>query len=547
MTKTEPLPPEIGDISVFLVDTPTTELNEDEWGYGWESEDTPHTLANALRYAQDNATILFAGSLMENQQEKPVVSSNVVYTLDFAVTIDASKPYKIIRNENNEKEIVVDDTIENWNGVIVGDCDGRLFDIRSITNNPVTLKNIHFKEGFCAINASTPVYVYDCIIENFSSYSIFVQSDFKISRCIFKNCGNATGLRGEGCIDDCLFESNQKVFPVKGHLAKIYNCTIVAPTTHNQYATTGLTYLDYFNCFISGYSIKYSTADTLDETYTFYDRVARNNIILHTNAKPSLDFPILNDNEEDITADCIKTYNEAFGENNVFNNEVYELSGIDNNPTTSDFLYSNYKPRSKSNYTVIDKGDNAYIQSETDLAGNPRVFQSEEDELGRVDIGCYEFIPYSAFPSIHLSAMEIIDIENSNTKIYHNEYIYNGLQNNVFDVVGDDDIVVNTGGMTVYVLSDDYDFDNDGFDWDGVLDLEEVADYYSELAQETYTNIPTAKHNTAIPTNEEYKWGEIRNVMVLIPGYKACYGGVYITITPKTLELFDFSTTFSTE
>ncbi len=560
--KTETLPPNIGDIAVFLVDTPATPENEHQCGDSWYSEDTPHTLVNAIYFAMDNATILFSGSLMNNQQDKPIVSTEIEYGLYYAVTIDASKPYKIIKNENNEDEIVVDDSVANWSGVVVEyDEEGRtfsnvLFSIDTDTNNAVTLKNIYFKNGGCGIETMTPTYIYDCVFDGFIHRPITTMSDFKISRCIVKNCTRNLMLRGTGIVDDCLFINNNKIFNTKSHNVKIYNCTIIAPTDDfvdsktpykSDENSTGLTTYDFFNCFISGYPITYYYTDPINEEHHFYNRIARNNIILHTNSKPTLDSSVINEDGEDITEDCIRTYNEVFGADNIFNNEVYELSGINDNPTTNDFLYSNYRPRLKSSYTVVDKGNNSYIQSETDLGGNPRVWQDGEDTQGIVDIGCYEHKPYSTFPSIHLSAMEIIDVENSNTKIYHNEHIYNGLQNNVFDVVGDDDIVVYIDDITVYVLPDDYDFDNDGFNWDGVLDLEEVADYYSELAQETYTNIPTAKHNTAIPTNEEYKWGEIRNVMVLIPGYKACYGGVYITITPKTLELFDFSTTFSTE
>jgi len=96
------------------------------------------------------------------------------------------------------------------------------------------------------------------------------------------------------------------------------------------------------------------------------------------------------DSQQGFIADYNLVYDSTRLKQASWWNEPYGKWGIAPTFATSidDAAIENYRPASNS--PVIDAGDNSYNDSETDLDGNPRIYDGDRNGTALIDIGPYE-------------------------------------------------------------------------------------------------------------------------------------------------------------
>ena len=449
----------------------------------------------------------------------------------------------------------------------------------------VSISGVTFKNREKGLEARTPISLDRCTFDGFTMCGANLRNSYSgtfsyvdetthervevtyaggssfVSRCTFKNNGITrkdengeisgigwalrVGLR-DCVIENCLFVNNNIAVDRPGSFVPIYSSTIIAPTeelsdssvsaynyptknnsNHFNRGEASYAYGNMFNCFVAGYPFR--------EDWNPKVNPSAYNVILKRVSELPTDEPVvdeeLGDEEvlteeeqqqleeafEDVEVIETLTFNDVFGEGNEFNNELYDIDSV----PVSSFVYSNLTPRSTNElYTLIDKGDNSRVSWSYDLNNNPRIY----NEI--VDIGCYEYLPYSALPSFNINVTDLV-VE------------YDGTDHFILtpDVSGD---------ITLYVLPSDYD---ESFDWDNVKDAGQIDEFFGAATNEIYYNIPTVRHVAIAPTenqegNSEYKWSQKHKVVLSIAGYQAWYGEISAVVTPRPLYLTNLTVTY---
>ena len=208
-----------------------------------------------------------------------------------------------------------------------------------------------------------------CTLTGNSSYN-----DGGAVSCILNNCvitGNSCGGAGGGA-DGCTL--NNCVVSGNGALdgGGVYGCTLndCLVCSNGAAAGGGAFYCSLTNCTLTGNSV---SGNPYYPPYTggggAYDSTL-NNCISYFNTANTNDGT--NYDSSSILNYCCTTPLPAGGIGNITNNPLFV------NPADGNFQLQSSSP-------CINAGNNAYVTSSTDLAGNPRIVD------GTVDMGAYEY------------------------------------------------------------------------------------------------------------------------------------------------------------